>query len=341
MRTSRIVTSAIGGLLFTLVACGQPTSGATVGSAGNPVDDGGGTTSGEVGPGSSSGAGGTDGGSDMDANGMGTPDATVVAGGGSDSCADATAIPLSAANPRVDLLTSTLGATHDIDVSCSPGAGPDVFYKFVFAKRVLIYADTFGASWNTSLFLLDDSCNPITTSTTPGDSVCSTGACGTSQGRIVALLEPGFYRLGLSGQGGASGTATIHFEWTLAGSGNIAPLPKGMSTQTGTTGGGGNIDGLDSKCLAAGGEDSYWWARCPNDAAGSVTASTCGGADWDSIVDVQIPGGTKTYTCAEGTCGNQSSLTTAVPAGAGLGVVSIDGQGGTDYGNYSMIVTRP
>lgn len=338
MRSSYIATSAICGLLVTLVACSQPRSSATKGTGVDDVDGGSAQADGGEADGGPSGT--ADGDSSATDAGV-TPDATVV-GAGNDHCADATPIPLSAANPRVNLVTSTASATHDMDAPCSTGDSPDVFYKFAFSKRVFVYADTFGASWDTALFLLSDSCTPITTATMAGDSLCNEGSCGTSQSRIVALLEPGFYRLGLSGKNGAKGGATIHFEWTPAGSGTIAPLPKGVSVQTGTTvAGGGNIDGFDSKCLAAGAEDSYWWARCPADPGGALSASTCDGTTWGSIVDVQVPNSAASYKCSVEACGLQADLHSTIPAGAGLAVVSIDGQKGNDFGNYTMNVTRP
>ncbi len=269
-------------------------------------------------------------------------DAAVV-GLGNDHCTDATPIPLSGVNPRVDLQANTTGATHDVDATCSADQGPDVFYSFSVSKRVFVYADTFGASWNTVLFLTNSACEPIPT-TMAGDAVCSDDSCGTQQSRIVALLEPGAYRLGLTGRGGAQGEATIHFEWALAGSGTIAKLPTSNGVATGTTAGsGGNIDGISNACVAAAAEDSYWWARCPSDPARIVNASTCGGTTWESVVEAQIPrlapNMASAYKCNLDGCGLQATLSMAIPAGAGLGVISIDGQSGDDVGPYSMTIT--
>lgn len=338
MRSSRIVTSAVGAVLVTLFSCSPPAS--------DGADDGGAS---EAGAASSGGVDGV-------TSEAGTPDATtatdagprdsgpapIVANPGNDTCASAPLIPLSAANRRLDLKASTSGATPDVAAPCAAEQGPDVFYKFAVSKRVFVYADTFGASWNTVLFLLSDACEPLTATTTPGDAVCSDDACATTQSRIVAMLEPGTYRLGLGGRAGAKGDATIHFEWALAGSGTASQLPQGNSVQTGTTtGGGGNIDLLSSDCIAAAAENSYWWARCPSDPGGTLTASTCdGGTTWESIVELQMPKSVG-YMCSLDACGLQSRLETTVPPGAGLAVLSIDGQGGGDHGAYSMTVSRP
>ena len=335
MRSSRVVLSTVGAVLVSLFACSPPAAdGVAPGDAG----EGGTASVPGVDPTSDGGV------SDATAAETGAKDsgpAPVVANPGNDSCAGAPAVPLSAQNRRLDLKATTNGAKHDIDAPCGADQGPDVFYKFAVSKRVFVYADTFGASWNTVLFLLSDTCVPLAVPTMTGDSVCSDDACGTQQSRLVARLEPGSYRLGLGGRGGAQGDATIHFEWTLAGSGTATELPQGESVQTGVTAaGGGNITTLSQDCVSAASENSYWWARCPSDPGGTLTASTCGGTTWESIVELQIPKSVP-YQCNIDGCGLQASLTAEVPPGAGLGVLSIDGQGGSDHGAYSMTVSRP
>lgn len=336
MRSSHIVTSAVGGLLVLMFACSSPATDAV---ADADAGEGGTGTSSGVDPAQADGSAGDA--KVADASPRDSGPAPVLTNPGNDSCAGAPYVPLSAANRRLDLKASTAAATHDVDAPCGADQAPDVFYKFAVSKRVFVYADTFGASWNTVLFLLSDACTPLSASTMAGDAVCSDDACGTGQSRIVARLEPGTYRLGLGGRGGEKGDATIHFEWALAGSGTATQLPQGNSVQTGTTVGvGGNIDSLSTDCLSAGAENSYWWARCPGDQGGTLTASTCGGTTWESIVELQIPKSVP-YQCNLDGCGLQSSLTAAVPSGAGLGVLSIDGQGGSDHGAYSMTVSRP
>jgi len=264
------------------------------------------------------------------------PDASVV-GDGDDKCAKATAIPLG--TPRSELHADTTKAVHDIDAPCSTGGGPDVFYQFTVSKKVVVYVDTFGASWDTELVLLSSDCKPMTAATMDGDSLCSDDACNTSQSRIVALLQPGNYRIGVGGKGGAVGASTVHFEVVLAPSGKETALPQGMSEQSGTTSGdSGNVQ--DETCLAAGPEDGFWWTSCPSDTGGMLTASTCGGATWETLLSTEIPRAS-TYVCASGTCNLQSAISAMVPPGAGLHQLLIDGQAATARGPYVMQVTRP
>lgn len=310
----------------------------TAGSGGATSDGGAaGETSGDAGAGNAATGG---------ASSSGAGNGSAGAQGGAlpvpvnDLCANATVIPLGA-TPSVDIQATTLGANHEIDPPCQSGAGADVFYEFDLSKSVFVYADTFGASWNTVLYLLTNDCTPLAAPTTMGDAVCNGAACGTSQSQIVALLAAGRYRLGLTGAAGAAGAATIHFQWALAGSGSAAPLPAGATVQTGTTvGGSGNMQGISAQCVAAGPENAYWWTSCPSDPGGAFSASTCGGATWETVLALQIPASTP-YTCSLDSCSLQSAISSTIPAGAGLRVLAVDGEGGTDKGAYSMMVTRP
>lgn len=290
-----------------------------------------------VAPSDASSAGSSEAGiTDSGQPGTPVPDAAVV-GDGDDHCAKATVIPL--ATPRSELHADTTKAIHDIDAPCTQDGAPDVFYQFTASKRLIVYADTFGASWNTTLFLLSESCQPLTASTMSGDAVCNDDECGGAQSRIIALLEPGNYRLGVGGRGGAVGTATVHFEFVLAPSGTTTELPQGKSQQSGATqGNSGNVQ--EEGCLAAGPENGYWWATCPSDPGGTLTASTCDGATWETLLTTAMPRAS-TYACSSGTCNLQTEISAAVPAGAGLHELFIDGQAANSSGPYVMQVTRP
>jgi hypothetical protein len=311
-------------------------------------------------------------------SGSGSGDASVDAEGGETGATDAATDASDAADaglagssscehPQsvtfkdwvVDLPANTGGAPWVMNAPCSvraPDAGDGgldagqvnngaAFYGFAFADPVFFYADTFGASWDTVLFLLSASCKPLG-STTPGDAVCNDDACGTQQSQVVALLQPGDYVLGVTGYGTGDGLAVVHARFTLAASGTEHPLPQGTSTQTGATGGEpGNIGDESTTCIAAGPENGYWWVTCPDDPGGTLTASTCdGGADWETIVELEMPG-SNSYVCALDDCpapyGMQSSLSATIPPGAGLRLLAIDGEGGNSLGEYSMTVTRP
>lgn len=247
-----------------------------------------------------------------------------------DRCADAIAIDMNTSHTN---LTVDPTNTHaDLAAPCGTAGVPDVFFSFTLNRRQLVYADTFGSGTATALYFAS-SCNAaLTNPTTPGDTVCSTTACGTSQSQVVALFNPGTYYLVLATQG----MATIHFQHAEVGSGDVALLPQGTSTQTGTTSG----SGLLYACDAAGPENSYWWRTCSGDSGGAFSASTCSGTNFDTILSLQMPG-SDSVLCDDDTCSFQSTIGTTIPGGAGLYVIAVDGFSQSKSGTYSLAVTRP
>jgi hypothetical protein len=247
-----------------------------------------------------------------------------------DRCADAT--PISLATMHATLAATTAGATADLAAPCGTAGTPDVFFKFTLTRRELVYADTFGASANTALFFASSCSAARTESTTPGDAVCSSDACGTGQSQVTALLDPGTHYLVLAGQG----AATIHFQHAEVGTGSVAHLAQGSSAPTGTTSGFGGL----YACEAGGAENSYWWQTCPGDPGGTFQGSTCTGTDFDTILSLQLPG-TEAVMCDDDTCSFQSTVSANIPAGAGLFVIAVDGFSQTKHGNYTLSVSRP
>jgi hypothetical protein len=247
-----------------------------------------------------------------------------------DRCANATVISISAMH--ADLPATTIGASADLAAPCGTAGTADVFFKFTLTRRELVYADTFGAGSNTALFFASSCTTARTGSTTSGDAVCSTGACGTGQAQVVALLDPGTHYLVLAGHG----AATIHFQHTEVGAGTVAPLAQGSSTPAGTTSGTGTL----YACDAGGAENAYWWQTCPGDGGGAFQASTCTGTDFDTILSLQMPG-SETVMCDDDTCSFQSTVSANIPAGAGLFVIAVDGFSQAKHGNYTLSASRP
>jgi hypothetical protein len=247
-----------------------------------------------------------------------------------DHCAAATVIDLGMMH--VNLAATTNGATADLAAPCGTAGQPDVFFKFTTTRRELVYADTFGASSNTALFFADSCTTALAGPTTPGDAVCSTGACGTGQSEVAALLDPGTHYLVLAG-----GAATIHFQHVQVGTGTVSYLQPGHSAPTGHTSG----DGLLNACNAGGAENAYWWMTCSNSAAGVLSASTCTGTNFDTILSLQSPGGESVVCNDDASCSVQSSLAANIPAGAGLYVIAVDGFTQVNSGNYTLTAQRP
>ncbi len=239
---------------------------------------------------------------------------------------------------QIDLTASTAGADHVLDFPCAAN-GADIVFRIRTDGPEMVYADTFGTTWNTAL-LFSDSCDVVAPPEDDGMTTCNDDACGTSQSQAFATFEYGYHYLIVSGVNGDSGPLKLHFEHATLGNGPPVYLPAGTSALAGTSG------GIDSSrtCDMAGPKNSYWWTTCPSDLGGPFSASTCNGTAWDSALILQIPRlGDDGVTCAEDdlTCGVEATLQATIPDGAGMAVLSVTGHLLRDYGDYTFGYTRP
>jgi hypothetical protein len=242
---------------------------------------------------------------------------------------------ISLASSHTDIMINTKGSIDSYDVPCAPN-GVDGVLSFFLMQRELVYADTFGANWDTALYFTN-ACGD-TLPELPGTFACSNDACGTTQSQATAVLDYGRHYLVVSGIKGATGTATVHFQHVPIGEGPVRTLPAGEGNVMGTTSGNGQVN----SCDGAAGDDSYWWNSCPNYAGGSLSATTCNGAAFDTILNFQSAG-TSLMVCADDDrfCGQRSTLNTTVPAGAGIHVMTIDGPTSRSVGKYRITYARP
>jgi len=239
---------------------------------------------------------------------------------------------------QVDITQDTTGAAHALDFPCTSNGSDLVFLIDVASQQPqLIYADTFGTSWNTALFISStcDAPKPVGDL----DAVCSDDACGTSQSQVAAALGYGYYYLIVSGANGESGSVTVHIEAAALGTGPIVALPQGSGSVPGITSG---ID-RSGMCDSAGPINSYWWLSCPEDVGGQFHASTCDGLKWDTVLGLQVPRTNPQPACNDddNACGMRSTLDSTLPPGAGLQVLPVGGSNASDMGSYTLTYTRP
>ena len=137
---------------------------------------------------------------------------------------------------------------------------------------------------------------------------------------------------------GESGDTTVHIQGAVLGNGPTSALPGGAGSVQGIT------SGMDRSglCDTSGAKNNYWWLSCPDDVGGAFTASTCGGARWDTALQLQIPR-TDTLSCNDDDpiCGMQSTVATTLPPGAGIQVLTVGGTTGDSMGAYALTYTRP
>lgn len=206
----------------------------------------------------------------------------------------------------------------------------------------MVYAETFGSGFDTVLYFARDCSTPYATSTTAGEVLCNDDAtsagCATSlQSTVVALLTPGTWYLVVAGANGATGSVTLRVQHLPVGSGAVAQLPAGSTTQSGTTSGAGSIAGACGGSAA--GEVTWWWRTCPESVGGPFSASTCSRAVWDTLIYLRNASGGGD-ACNDDTCSIQSTISGTVPAGAGLHTFTVDGFSDRT-GTFTVAVTRP
>ena len=239
--------------------------------------------------------------------------------------------------PHIDLTASTTGAEHILDFPCAAN-GADTVFKIRSDGTELVYADTFGTPWNTTLFF-SETCDAPNPPEGDGMATCDDDACGTTQSQAFATLQYGFHYLIVSGVNGESGTFNLHYEHAPLGNGVPVNLPAGTSTLQGTTA------GFDSTrtCDMAGPKNSYWWTTCPTDLGGPFHASTCQGSDWDSALILQVPRVDDGPVCADDdpSCGVQATLDGIIPPGAGMAILTVTGNLPRLFGDYTVTYTRP
>ena len=249
----------------------------------------------------------------------------------------ATAVDVSASGT----FTADVAFAHD-DASppCAGGGGRDVFFQFTLAADQVVYADTFGSTYDTVLKLENGPC------TAAGASVaCVNDSCSTTRSQLIRpTLAAGTYCL-LVDAVGAAGTLTLHF----AAGGRTAPqLATGASTLTGDTCASTHRS-APATCAypaATAPDDAFWFTLCAGETR-SLDAVLCGGATFDTVLYVRqgsVVTGADAGCNDDSTCGMaftlQSTLVAVPVVGPGLFWLVMDGYYGVmECGPYTLGVT--
>jgi len=226
---------------------------------------------------------------------------------------------------------TTLGATASA-ASCTAGSN-DIYYSFTLPARAVVYADTFGSAYDTRIGF-HDACGSAALA-------CNDDACGGLQSQTVQVLNAGTHIVEVGGFGAATGAFTLRLQWFPVGTGAGSRIMPTAVTQTvvGATAGAGTLSG--SCAAGAAPENSHFFTTCPANPAQTLHASTCpsagGAAAYDSVI-YQRSAGRAGDVCNDDSgaaCGTRSSTTSAIPAGAGLHVITVDGFAGA-LGAYTL-----
>lgn len=243
-----------------------------------------------------------------------------------------TPIALTLAGTAQTVMATTAGATSSAE-GCAPGA--DVFYSITLTQREVVYVDTFGTTFDTQLRVLPSSCS------TAGAPACADNACGGMQSQLVQVLDAGTWVIAVDGASGASGPVALNIKHLpVPGTGPVATIPAMSPVMLSATTAGASRS--STSCgTGAGPEAAWWFATCPMDLMRSFNATTCGGATFDTVLELRSAASTTALACNDDSaCGTQSTIVTTIPAGAGLFLLALDGYGASDAGMATTTVTQ-
>jgi hypothetical protein len=199
-------------------------------------------------------------GNGLDEDCNGTADNGCVAGPANDLCAGAILLSGASGTRTGDSIS---GATQQLS-DCH--FGTDLFYRITLASRSILYVDTFGSSFDTSL--------SIRSSCTGAPVSCEDDDCSTLQDVAVADLPAGTHYIVVHTR--ASTTGTIDLRWqTLATGSGTATRVTANGTFAGTTGT-TSATTASATCFGrgAGPENLHYFTICPATTR-TVTMATC------------------------------------------------------------------
>lgn len=156
---------------------------------------------------------------------------------------------------------STVDSTHDGPTPCGCTSGGNVWYRFTTPRRGVVYLDTAGSSYDTSIFLTDSSGTTVAGSCND-DARCTTGGFTSGlQSRMALVLPRGTYYVAVGGCGTGSfsldlqfipdNAGTRFFETAISGTSNTGLIPFGTGSSVTT-----------SSCGGSGIEDVRWFMTC-------------------------------------------------------------------------------
>ncbi len=227
------------------------------------------------------------------------------------------------------VLSGTSGTMSDTYANASRSVtdcrnGGELWYRITLSTRSVLYVDTFGSTFDTSISLR--------TSCGGAAAQCEDDDCGVTQERLMRVLAPGTYYIAVHAFSSATTNGAIQLRWQSVPIGNgTYTMISTNGSYTGTTSGTGT---LSSTCNGSGPENGYYFGRCSG-VTGNVTATTCTGTSFDTVLHVH--GASGQIACDDDSCSVQSSVSAAVNS-VGLYVLHVDGYFSSSFGSYQVDV---
>jgi hypothetical protein len=221
------------------------------------------------------------------------------------------------------------GATRDGAAGC--GGGGEIWYSFSTARETIVYFDTFGTAFDTTISIRSG-CGSMPLQ-------CEDDDCSVLQDQLVRVVPPGTYQVAVHSFSAATPSGTVSLRWQMIGAtGGDDTRIAGNGTFTGSTAG-ASVLAPSIPCMnplaGASAEDGLYFTRCPG-ASGTVTASSCTGTTYDSVLYVRAAADAD-LACVDDSCGLQTSVSAGY-GGPGLYLIVVDGYN-TAVGSYSVAVS--
>ncbi|MFT3695010.1 MAG: hypothetical protein QM831_17870 [Kofleriaceae bacterium] len=228
--------------------------------------------------------------------------------------------------------------------SCGGDGGADVFYTVNLPGAEVLYFDTFGSNFATTIRVFPGKqCTDVAQAMMP----CSHTACGGAQSQLALQLPSGVSCIVVDQTAGEmNGALTL----TVKRGGRVgAHLNAGMQTLTGNTCDGSDTSSAPDDCDASvGAKDlSYYFTTCPGQTL-KLDASTCADptmVNFDTVVYLK-PLGKPHLACNDDGDGcvarpdrpdhPDGSIISASTNGTNLYWLTVDGYGAA-CGNYQIV----
>jgi len=204
---------------------------------------------------------------------------------------------------------TTIGASNDYSGSIcgASGSSPDVWYRYTASATTTITATMCGGGTGFDCVLsIHPACGAQST-------FCNDDSCGLQSLIAFPAVNGTAYFVRVSGYNGATGT----FEMSIGpGGGGQPPSNDGCASATAIGNGSFNgttnnaTDDGDSTCAGSSTPDVYYLYTAPT--TGSVTASTCAGGSFDTVISVHsaCPASpVNQIACNDNFCGTRSQST--------------------------------
>ena len=211
--------------------------------------------------------------------------------------------------------------------SCGSTGGRDVFYTFTLPVAEVVYFDTFGSNFDTSVRVFAGSCTAL-----GALQRCFDDQCNMQQSQGALSLAAGTYCMVVDQYSSAQTSGALTFTFTRSGRTGAA-LASTSGSVTGTTVGATNVWTPSCSSGSTAGDQGHYFLACPGQVP-TVTASTCATpTSWDSVLYLRKSGSDADLVCNDdggSPCGTASPIRLsafagATGSGAGLYWIVVDG----------------